>query len=313
MTDAKTDVTERSKEIERLKQEAFQLMQGTKELLPIEGDVTHYASFPSVRVQPRPVDVYVPEGYDPGSDQRYPVIYMHDGQMLFHTENSPYAGMDLFWDVDKVMARQVRDGAIKPAIVVSVFMLDHAKGARATEFMPQKAVTDEVWQTMIAEGDNFAVEEGGDTIVSDNYLRFLVEELKPFVDQHYATLPDRDNTFVMGSSMGGLISAYAISEYPEVFGGAGCMSSHWPVGDGAVVKWLNDHWPQAGNHRVYFDYGTETLDARYEPYQQGMDAVMQKYGYTLDQDWVTRKFEGADHSTRAWHERLHIPMKFLLG
>ncbi|HBK18324.1 MAG TPA: esterase, partial [Gammaproteobacteria bacterium] len=65
--------------------------------------------------------------------------------------------------------------------------------------------------------------------------------------------------------------------------------------------------------RLYFDYGTETLDARYEPYQQQMDAVMRKYGYTQDDDWVTLRFEGEDHTPRAWRERLHIPLAFLLG
>lgn len=306
-------VDERLKEQERRKQEAFERMQGTKELLSVPGDITHYAPFPSELVLPRPVDVWVPEGYDSNAGQRYPVIYMHDGQMLIHTENSPYVTMDLFWDVDKIITGLVNEGTIRPAIVVSVFMRDKPKGARGAEFMPQKPVTDEVWQLMVEEGDNFSVEEGGDTMSSDSYLRFLVEELKPFVDEHYATLPDRDNTFVMGSSMGGAISAYAISEYPEVFGGAACLSSHLVIGDGVAVKWFNDHWPQAGNHRVYFDYGTETLDAQYEPYQQRMDAVMEKYGYTRNHDWMTLKFEGADHSSQAWKERLHIPLTFLLG
>jgi hypothetical protein len=91
------------------------------------------------------------------------------------------------------------------------------------------------------------------------------------------------------------------------------MSSHWPIGDGAVVEWLNDHWPVAGSHRVYFDHGTETIDVAYEPYQQQMDEVMGKHGYTTGKDWITRRFDGADHSPRAWRERLHIPLKFLLG
>ena len=118
---------------------------------------------------------------------------------------------------------------------------------------------------------------------------------------------------IVGSSMGGLISAYAIAEYPEMFGGAACLSTHWPVGFGTVVQWFDDHWPVAGSNRLYFDYGTETLDAQYEPYQQQMDTVMRKYGYTEGEDWVTRRFAGEEHSPRAWRERLHIPLAFLLG
>jgi predicted alpha/beta superfamily hydrolase len=280
---------------------------------PLEGTLINYRAFPSRLIRPRPVDVWLPEGYDPASSDRYPVIYMPDGQFNFHQSSSPFAGMDLFWDVDKAITRLVRNNELRPAIVVSVWMSHWLKGSRGAEYMPQKPVTDEVWQLMKKEGNNFSVEEGGNEMTSDNYLKFLVSELKPFIDKTYRTHTDRNNTFHIGSSMGGLISAYAIAEYPEIFGGAACMSSHWPIGDGAVVEWLNDHWPVAGSHRVYFDHGTETIDVAYEPYQQQMDEVMGKHGYTTGKDWITRRFDGADHSPRAWRERLHIPLQFLLG
>jgi len=280
---------------------------------PIDGSIVSYQAFPFDLVRPRPVDVWFRPGYDPASSDRYPVIHMHDGQFLFHVSHSPFAGTDLFWDVDKAITRLVRDGEIRPAIVVSVWMSDWTKGARGAEYMPQKPVTNEVWQLMQEKGGNFSVEEGGDEMSSNNYLEFLVDEFKPFIDEAYATQSDRDNTFVIGSSMGGLISAYAIAEYPDVFGAAACMSSNWPIADGVVVQWLNNHWPSAGAHRVYFDYGTETLDAAYEPYQQQMDEVMRQHGYQAGEDWITHRFDGADHSPRAWRERLHIPLKFLLG
>lgn len=280
---------------------------------PLQGTLINYRAFPSRLIRPRPVDVWLPEGYDPASSDRYPVIYMSDGQFNFHQSSSPFAGTDVFWDVDKAITRLVRNNEIRPAIVVSVWMSHWLKGSRGAEYMPQKSVTDEVWQLMKKEGNNFSVEEGGNQMTSDNYLKFLVSELKPFIDKTYRTHPDRNNTFHIGSSMGGLISAYAIAEYPEIFGGAACMSSHWPIGDGAVVAWLNDHWPVAGSRRVYFDHGTETIDAAYEPYQQQMDEVMRNHGYTTGEDWITRRFDGADHSMRAWRERLHIPLQFLLG
>ena len=117
----------------------------------------------------------------------------------------------------------------------------------------------------------------------------------------------------MGSSMGGLISAYAFAEYPDVFGGAACMSTDWTIGKGAVAQWFNSHWPSAGSNRIYFDYGTETMDALYEPFQLKMNDVMRKHGYTEGDDWITRCFEGADHSPKSWNRRLHVPLKFLLG
>jgi len=73
----------------------------------LEGAIVHFKDFPTELVRPRPVDVWLPEGYDPESNDRYPVIYMHDGQFLFDQSNSPYSGMDLFWDVDDVIRSHI--------------------------------------------------------------------------------------------------------------------------------------------------------------------------------------------------------------
>lgn len=113
--------------------------------------------------------------------------------------------------------------------------------------------------------------------------------------------------------MGGLISLYAASEYPDVFGGIGALSTHWPAGDGIVIDYLTAHLPDPRTHKLYFDYGTQTLDAGYEPYQRRMDAAMRAGGYTEGRNWITRKFEGAEHSERAWRERVDVPLQFLLG
>ncbi len=280
-------------------------------VVPIDGSIVHYDAFPSAHVRPRPVDVWLPEGYDVASADRFPVVYMHDGQLLFHVDTSPFAGLDLFWDVDKAITRLSRTGEITPAIVVSVWMPEWAPGARGAEYMPQKAVDEAVWRQMQEQG--WGDKAGADELSGDNYLRFLVDELKPFIDETYKTQSDRDHTFIMGSSMGGLISAYAMAEYPDVYGGTACLSTDWTIGEGAVVRWLADHWPFAGAHRVYFDHGTATYDASYGPYQAEMDEVMRRYGYRDGVDWTSRCFEGADHSPKAWRERLHVPLKFLLG
>ncbi|MDS4070808.1 MAG: alpha/beta hydrolase, partial [Candidatus Competibacter sp.] len=71
--------------------------------------------------------------------------------------------------------------------------------------------------------------------------------------------------------------------------------------------------PKAGRHRLYFDFGTETLDVAYEPYQQRMDEWVRRAGYQAGRDWLTRRFDGAEHSERAWRARVHIPLAFLLG
>ena len=156
--------------------------------------------------------------------------------------------------------------------------------------------------------------------ISDNYLKFLVTELKPFIDKNFSTKKDARNTFVAGSSMGGLISMYAICEYPNVFGGAACLSTHWPgifsmqnnPTPVAFVIYLKTNLPDPKKHKLYFDYGTAALDALYEPAQLKVDAVMTDKGWN-SKNWITRKFEGADHSEKSWRKRLNIPLEFLLS
>jgi predicted alpha/beta superfamily hydrolase len=151
------------------------------------------------------------------------------------------------------------------------------------------------------------------TIDSDAYLAFIVKELKPFIDAHYRTLPGMKNTSIMGSSMGGLISLYAIVEYPQVFGQAACLSTHWPASDGAVIHYVKSRLPDPATHRIYFDYGTRTLDAQYQPYQARMDAAMRARGYVEGSNWITLNFPGAEHSETSWAARVDVPLQFLLA
>jgi predicted alpha/beta superfamily hydrolase len=263
------------------------------------GTLHRHAQFPSALVEPRNVDVWLPPGYNTEKGSRFPVIYMHDGQNLFDPA-SAFGGVD--WGVDEAIARLVDAGDIDGAIVVGIWNRDER---RWLEYMPQKALPSP------AALDRFREQAGGNPL-SDRYLQFLVREVKPFVDETYRTLPGRESTFVMGSSMGGLVSLYALCEYPHIFQGAGCLSTHWPASDGIVIDYLRRALPPPGNHRFYFDFGTETLDAGYEVYQQQADAVMRAVGYREGVDWLTRKFPGAEHSERSWRERVHIPLLFFL-
>ncbi len=251
---------------------------------------------------PRRVDVWLPPGYDTATSERFPVIYMHDGQNCFDP-GTAYGGSA--WEVDQAMCRLMQSGHTRGAIIVAVW---NTGLGRLAEYMPQKAARPG-GVTLNVANQQLPTE----SIRSDAYLKFLVEELKPLVDRTYRTQPEAAHTFILGSSMGGLISAYALVEYPNVFGGAGCVSTHWPAGDGCVIDYLAKHLPQPGSHKLYFDFGTATLDAAYEPYQQRMDAAMRAAGYTEGHDWMTKKFPGAEHSERSWRERVEIPLQFLLG
>lgn len=266
------------------------------------GVITRHADFPSRYVAPRHVDVWCPPENGAGSATRYPVVYMHDGQNLFDPALS-FIGVD--WGMDEAMVRLIRETGRPGAIIAGIWN----SPLRLQEYMPQKPLNASGGQRIL----NRFVEQTGGAPLSDGYLQFLVEELKPFIDARYPTLSDSAHTLVMGSSMGGLISLYALIEYPDVFGGAGCLSTHWPIGEEVLVDALGAALPSAGRHRLYFDFGTETLDANYEPWQRRMDDWLRTAGYREGQDWSTRKFEGAEHSERAWRERVPIPLAFLLG
>ena len=90
--------------------------------------------------------------------------------------------------------------------------------------------------------------------------------------------------------MGGLISAYAICEYPEIFGGAACLSTHWPALDGVFIEYLKKNIPDPNFNKFYFDFGTLGLDSKYEPYQLIVDSIMIANGYENNVNWVTKKF-----------------------
>ncbi|HEY1033922.1 MAG TPA: alpha/beta hydrolase-fold protein [Pseudoxanthomonas sp.] len=266
----------------------------------VTGTLLRHAQFPSRHVAARNVDVWLPPGYDEATATRYPVLYMHDGQNVFDPSTS-YTHVD--WGVDEAMTRLIANGHARAAIVVAVWNTPK----RLQEYMPRRAIT----------GDTFVPTPGDppfptSDIVADDYLTFLVTELKPFIDAQYRTLTGPADTSVMGSSMGGLISAYAVLEYPDVFGGAGCVSTHWPIAGGIVEGYLAQHLPAPGGNRFYFDYGTEAIDAQYEPYQQRIDGVMRARGYRPGADLLSHRYLGATHNEAAWRARIEVPLMFLL-
>jgi len=280
------------------------------------GTLKRHESFYSHYITARHIDVWLPEGYS--VTRKYSVLYMHDGQMLF---DSATTWNKQTWDADDVITKLLQENKINDIIVVGIW---NGGTTRHTDYFPQKPFEslileqkEKIFTAARANGNSVFNEQ---KINSDNYLKFLVKELKPFIDKNYSTYKDRSHTFIAGSSMGGLISMYAICEYPKVFGGAACMSTHWPgifsmegnpIPD-AFINYLKTNLPDPKKHKIYFDYGTATLDALYPPLQQKADEVMKEKGFT-GKNWITKEFPGEDHSEKAWHKRLHIPLTFLLG
>jgi len=280
------------------------------------GTLHRISDFKSIYVSARHVDVWLPPGYTP--KKRYPVLYMHDGQMLF---DSSINWNHQEWGVDETMSQLIRTQRIRSAIVVGIW---NSGAGRHADYLPQKAMEslpDSVQERMYASRRSSGVSVfNGQKVHSDQYLRFLVKELKPYIDKRFATLRDRAHTFIAGSSMGGLISLYAICEYPTVFGGAACLSTHWPgiftleqnPLPEVILQYVAQHLPDPATHRLYFDYGDQTLDALYPSFQLHANELIRERGYN-EHNWITRYFPGEDHSEKAWAKRLDLPLEFLLG
>ena len=270
------------------------------------GTLERFPQFQSQNITPRDVVVWLPDGYQTGDS--CDVLYMHDGNMLFDATTT-WNRQE--WCVDEVMDSLMKAGKIRSCIVVGIYNTDD----RLSEYFPAKT-----WQHVPeAERKNAKLEK----LTADGYLKFIVEELKPFIDERYKPLTTREHTFMMGSSMGGLISLYALCEYPQVFGGVACLSSHlsmahlpggvkgepWATG---FRDYVGQHLPEANGSLIYMDHGTEDLDADYGPYQEQLDSVIESKGWDK-QHYMSRVFEGHGHKETYWAERLDQPLLFLLG
>lgn len=276
------------------------------------GSLFRIDSFPSNHITSRPVDIWLPEGYT--KDKNYSVLYMHDGQNLF---DSTTTWNKQEWKVDDWATELMYQGKVNDFIVVGIHNIPDI---RWQDLFPEKALDfmdEDVKASLMekAKKNNLNTNLKG-----DEYLKFLVEELKPIVDNQYAVYTDKAHTYVAGSSMGGLMSMYAISEYPNVFGGAACVSTHWvgamPMDDnpypGAILEYVEANLPEAGSHKLYFDYGNKTLDQHYPQYAPRVDEILKAKGYS-EADSKNLFFEGTDHSENSWNKRLDQPLIFLLG
>ncbi|WP_459742513.1 alpha/beta hydrolase [Polaribacter sp. OB-PA-B3] len=275
------------------------------------GKLMRIDSFPTKHITPRPVDVWLPENYS--DEKKYAVLYMHDGQMLFD-ETSTWNKQE--WKIDEVASKLMKEGVTKDFIVVGIHNIPKI---RWLNLFPEKAMnflSAEELETL-KSFSNSAVDLKD--LTGDEYLQFLVKDLKPYIDATYAVYTNKENTFVAGSSMGGLMSMYAITQYPAIFEGAACISTHWVGGlpnesnplPNAIFSYLEKNVPDAKTHKIYFDYGNKTLDQYYPQYAPKVDTIFTKNGYT-ESNYRNLFFEGTDHSEVSWQNRIDIPLTFLL-
>jgi enterochelin esterase-like enzyme len=280
-----------------------------------QGKIDFYPSFKSNFIPAIDLAIWLPTNYD--ANQKYSVLYLQDGGSLF---DAKITWNQQEWGIDECLDSLIAAKKITNMIVVGIY--NSGKNRHASYF-PQKPFEQMTAsdQQIIFNAARTAEQKLFHTkIYSDSYLKFIVEELKPFVDQKYATLTDAKHTSIGGSSMGGLISLYAICEYPKVFSKAACLSTHWigfrefdnnPIPE-SFFKYMSANLPDPKNHKIYFDYGTETLDASYLKYAYRVDETLKAKEYN-QQNSRNLKFEGENHSEASWQKRIPIPLEFMFG
>lgn len=259
----------------------------------VTGDLRRHPDFPATKLgNMRDVLVYLPPGYDNEPDRRYPVLYMHDGQNLFDAATS-FIGVE--WSVDESVTRMVIDGQVRPVIVVGI-----------------ENTSDRVFEYTPAPDRS----RGGGG--AGMYADFILNDLKPFIDLTYRTLPERENTGVAGSSLGGLVSLYLAWSHPEVFSRVAAMSTSYDWADSYIMGFIADRNPPPGV-RVWIDMGTsedrsdrdgDGVPDIIELHRRMRDTLMDE-GLSIPGRLKYVEDEGAVHNERAWSARFPRALQFL--
>ncbi|MCM1377149.1 MAG: alpha/beta hydrolase-fold protein [Clostridium sp.] len=254
------------------------------------------------------IDVWTPEGYRPDSIS-YPVIFMHDGQNLY---DSTTTWNRQSWEMDSIVGGLISSHQIPEIIIAGVHSVD---STRLGDLMPENAIK------YLKRPYSGAIDEfvASGKVRGNAYAAFLANTLRPMMIEEFNISSNPDSTFVMGSSMGGLMSVYAMTEYPQVFGAAACLSTHWigtldgdPSFREAMASYLRENLPSGETHRLYFDRGTATLDSNYKEAELRMISLVDSLGYNPEKgNFESFVDTGGAHEERSWARRVAIPLKFL--
>jgi predicted alpha/beta superfamily hydrolase len=246
-----------------------------------------HRSFPSGFLgKERDVIVYLPPGYDAHAERRYPVLYLQDGQNLFDGATSFIFGQH--WHVGETADALISASTVEPLIIVGVY---NTGEHRIDEYTPTKDRRRKV---------------GGR---ADLYGRFLVEELKPFIDSQYRTHTDASGTGLGGSSLGGLVSLHLGIKYPHVFGKLAVLSPSIWWDRRMILKRVRNLDAKA-DLRIWIDVGTAEQEYAVKDAALLRDALVAR-GWALDVDLSYMEAEGAGHNELAWAERVGPLLKFL--
>ncbi len=247
----------------------------------------------------RVVDFWTPQG-SPGH-----LLIAHDGQNVFDRETSTRRST---WRMTHSAVRVAAQLGITPPAIIAVFHSRSAKNpwGRILDLAPQdpfqSGVEPAVKNAEIAAAD----------LQGNRYLAQITEEIAPAIAAEIGINLESVNKAVIGSSMGGLASLYAVGKRPDFFTTALALSTHWSAGDPSLVDALIDALPIPGAHRVWMSHGTRGLDRQYGPLQKHADQKMAKAGWVEDEDFISRVYKQSGHTERSWAKYLDQPMKFWL-
>jgi predicted alpha/beta superfamily hydrolase len=215
---------------------------------------------------------YLPAGYDENTLATYPVAFMQDGQNLFFPDES---FMGQTWEVDETTAQLQSMNAAEDFIIIGLRSADRMKEYTAPGYV--------------------------------DYARSLAEEVVPEAHRLLRIIDDRRFRSVWGSSLGGVVSFYAVWQHPEVFGVAVCMSSTFSHKDDLIERVLNEPKPDVG---FYLDSGWP--GDNYEV-TMAMAMALATRGWTYGHNFFHLCFPNAEHDEKSWSMRLHLPMQFING
>jgi predicted alpha/beta superfamily hydrolase len=262
--------------------------------------------FPSkILCNERNLAIYLPPGYDKpkNKDVRYPVVYMQDGQNLFD-ESTSFAGVE--WGVDEAMQKLIDAKQIQPAIIVGIY---NAGEFRSGEFTPAAMSASGGASSQPAEATADAR--------GDLYAKFVVEEVKPFIDKSYRTQPDRDHTSIAGASMGGLISLWTAKTHPDAFSKVAVLSPWLRLGDKKLVDVLSDgSWTK--NLGLFIQMGDQVGDnypGKKDAMQDARDfgKYLDSAGLKKDADYKLIEAPGVSHDERGYQKGVEAMLLWLLG
>jgi len=243
----------------------------------ITGDVRYHKNFEGRSVLPRDIIVWLPPSYDSLSDKYYPVLYMQDGQNVFDPSTSSL-GID--WQIDEAADSLIKTKSIQEIIVVGIYN------------SPMRGI------------------EYNYTKFGHTYLNFIIEELKPFIDKTYRTLPDKKNTAVGGSSSGGLISFILAWEYSDVFSKAACFSPAFKIHKIDYVAPVRSYSGAKKEIKLFIYNGGVGLEEELQPGINEMIYVLEDKGLVENKDLLFVQENFAEHSESAWAKNVYRFLEF---